>query len=77
MTLDGLVGYLGTWSATQRYRQATGSDPLPGLQEELAQNWSDPRVPKVVRWPLALRVGRKQAWPSDVASVKGRWSIQV
>lgn len=57
-SLDGLLGYLGTWSATQRYIQATGHDPVPELGREVAKHWGDPQAQGVVRWPLSLRVGR-------------------
>ena len=57
-TLGELCGYLGTWSATLRYRSATGSDPVPGLKESLAPIWGDPSVRRPVRWPLAVRAGR-------------------
>ena len=57
-SLDGLLGYLGTWSATQRYIQATGRDPVPELGSEAAKHWGDPQAQRVVRWPLSLRVGR-------------------
>jgi SAM-dependent methyltransferase len=56
-SLDGLLGYLGTWSATLRYIKATGHDPLPELGREIAIHWGDPRAQRAVRWPLPLRVG--------------------
>jgi SAM-dependent methyltransferase len=56
-TLDELVGYLGTWSATNRYRTATGADPLPSLRLALTSAWDNPNETKRVRWPLTLRVG--------------------
>ena len=55
-TLDDFVGYVGTWSATQRYTKVSGADPLPALRAEIAPLWdSDSRT---VLWPLHLRVGR-------------------
>jgi ubiquinone/menaquinone biosynthesis C-methylase UbiE len=57
-SLHDLCGYLGTWSATQRYRSATGSDPLPALKESLAPIWGDDPARRRVRWPLAVRAGR-------------------
>ncbi len=57
-TMPQLLGYLGTWSARQRILAATGSDPLPAFAEELAQRWGDPGRRRLVRWPIALRVGR-------------------
>ncbi|MFL5462082.1 MAG: class I SAM-dependent methyltransferase [Gemmatimonadales bacterium] len=58
-TLDELLGYIGTWSATQLYRDATGSDPIPELGRELQRLWGDNRSSRLVRWPLTLRVGRR------------------
>ena len=60
-TMEGLLGYLGTWSATQRYIQSTGRDPLPELGREIASHWGDPRAQTIVRWPLSLRVGRTRS----------------
>lgn len=57
-SLERMVGYLGTWSAVQRYARARGEDPLPQLLPELRAAWGDPRTVRTVRWPLALRVGR-------------------
>lgn len=58
-TLDQLLGYIGTWSATQLYREANGSDPVPELRRELQPLWGDNRRSRLVRWPLTLRVGRR------------------
>jgi hypothetical protein len=60
-SMEGLLGYLGTWSATQRYVHATGRDPLPELAREIGSRWGDPRAQTIVRWPLSLRVGRTRS----------------
>lgn len=60
-TLDQLMGYFATWSAVKRYRQATGSDPLPALRRALAALWVSLDEPKPIKWPLSLRLGRVQA----------------
>lgn len=60
-TLDALVGYLGTWSATQRYKDDKGTDPLPALRGRLAAAWGDPAQPRRVVWPLNVRACRKPA----------------
>jgi SAM-dependent methyltransferase len=57
-TLDELCGYLGTWSATLRYRSANGSDPVPLLKEALRPLWGDRPAARQLRWPLAVRAGR-------------------
>jgi SAM-dependent methyltransferase len=55
--LDHLVGYLGTWSSTQRFIAAKGSDPLEQVTDELRNAWGDPQQTRKVIWPLTLRVG--------------------
>jgi hypothetical protein len=56
-TLDQLIAYLGTWSSVRRCIDARGEDPVAALHGEFAAAWgSDER--RVVRWPLAVRVGR-------------------
>jgi SAM-dependent methyltransferase len=54
-----LMGYLGTWSATQRYQEAKGSDPRPLVREDLAEAWGPAETIRPFRWDLDLRVGRK------------------
>lgn len=57
-SLEQLLGYFSSWSATVRCLQATGRDPLQDLRHRLAEPWGDPAKPRRVLWPLALRVGR-------------------
>jgi SAM-dependent methyltransferase len=57
--LAHLLGYLRTWSATARYVEKTGADPVAALDEKLAPAWGDANSARKVTWPLALRVGRK------------------
>lgn len=58
-TLDELLGYLGTWSASRRYAAARGEDPVAALAPELAAAWEgDPATPRTVRWLLHPRVAR-------------------
>ncbi len=55
--LDQLLGYLRTWSATQKFIAARGFDPVDSLGNELGALWPcDEEM--LVRWPLSLRVGR-------------------
>ncbi len=55
-SLEHLLGYFSTWSATSRYIKATGRNPIPALAETLAPLWGT--EPRRVTWPLTLRVGR-------------------
>jgi SAM-dependent methyltransferase len=58
-TLSELLGYLRTWSATQRFRETQGHDPVDQLEGELAPLWGNPASVWRIRWPLSLRVGRR------------------
>jgi ubiquinone/menaquinone biosynthesis C-methylase UbiE len=60
LSLDGVLNYLGTWSATKRFEQNRGFNPLPDLERELLPLWGDRRQPRRVIWPLTVRVGRKR-----------------
>lgn len=55
--LPHLLGYLGTWSAVQRMRRATGEEPLDQIYPQLARQWGEPSRSRKVRWPLSIRVG--------------------
>ena len=56
--LTPLLGYLGSWSASARYREATGKDAVDALGTELLACWGDPAQPRNVSWPLAILAGR-------------------
>ena len=66
--LDHLVGYLRTWSSTQRFMAAKGSDPLEQITDQLRHVWADPQRVRNVVWPLTVRIGRKAQsvglWPT-------------
>ncbi len=55
---DRLLGYLRTWSATARYVDDKGNDPVVALEERLRAVWADAHSVRRVTWPLALRLGR-------------------
>ncbi len=57
--LAGYRGYLGSWSALQRYRKQIGEDPRQRIDAALAHAWGDPQQRRTVHFPLRLRVGRK------------------
>jgi len=56
--LGRVIGYLGTWSAVRRYREAMSADPIERLRPELERAWGDPSAAKTVRWPMGMRVGK-------------------
>ena len=59
-TLAELAGYLRTWSGTARYVAHHGHDPVDDLEAELGARWGDPVSRRLVRWPIALRVGHAE-----------------
>jgi ubiquinone/menaquinone biosynthesis C-methylase UbiE len=60
-TLDQLLGYFSTWSATNRFIKANGYNPLQRLDGELSKVWGERERTRLVTWPLSIRVGRKGA----------------
>jgi SAM-dependent methyltransferase len=62
--LDHLVGYLQTWSSTQRFIAAKGTDPLEQIIDELRTAWGDSQQTRNVTWPLVLRIGIKASGES-------------
>lgn len=68
--LPDLLAYIRTWSATARYADAHGHDPVVALAEELAPLWGPSRNARTVRWPLSLRVGRT---PGRAPADQNRW----
>jgi ubiquinone/menaquinone biosynthesis C-methylase UbiE len=58
-SLKRVMGYLASWSAVQRYKQAQGRDPLVTLRPALEQAWpGSPDEARPVVWPIYARAGR-------------------
>jgi ubiquinone/menaquinone biosynthesis C-methylase UbiE len=55
--LAHLIGYLRSWSATQRFIAANDCDPLEIIAGDLGAAWGDAEQTRRVLWPLTLRVG--------------------
>jgi hypothetical protein len=58
MLPDDLIGYLNTWSATQRFIRENGSNPVEILREQLITAWGEKDSQKKVTWELILKVGK-------------------
>jgi len=56
--LDQVVGYVSSWSATSRYREVLGEDPVPLLRLSLAAVWPGNGGRVAVRMPLGVRAAR-------------------
>lgn len=57
-SLEHLIGYLGTWSAVQKFKDKNNFDPLEVFAEDLKLAWGRPEDEKRVTWPINMRVGR-------------------
>jgi ubiquinone/menaquinone biosynthesis C-methylase UbiE len=57
MNLDDVIGYLNTWSATQRFIMENNFNPTEKLMNELLPFWKD-KEEKIVTWKLILKAGR-------------------
>jgi SAM-dependent methyltransferase len=55
-SLDQLLGYVRSWSATAAFAAAEGADPVVALEKALRPRWGDAR--RAVRWPLTVLAGR-------------------
>ncbi len=56
--LDDLLGYVRTWSASQRYLAARGENPVESLVEALRNCWPEPSEKRPVVWPLFIKLAR-------------------
>jgi SAM-dependent methyltransferase len=56
--LHELIGYLNTWSATQKYISENGGNPIENIFARLATAWGSAENTKRIEWPLNLRVGK-------------------
>ena len=56
-TMEELLGYLRSWSATQGFMAARGENPLKQIMGDLRIIWGNPARRRRVTWPLILRVG--------------------
>jgi ubiquinone/menaquinone biosynthesis C-methylase UbiE len=57
-SLEQLLGYVSSWSATARYIKDRGVDPVPQLRSLLRPNWGEAEQLRAVKWPMSLRAAR-------------------
>ncbi len=57
-TAEQLIGYLCTWSATQKLIEEQGNRELNDLISQIKQHWIALKNTMTVIWPLYFRVGR-------------------
>ena len=56
-SLEQVLGYVSSWSATARYRKANGEDPVPRLRATLEPAWPASGI-AAIRMPIGLRAAR-------------------
>jgi SAM-dependent methyltransferase len=56
-TLPELTGYFRTWSATARYVDERGADPVVEVELSLAKQWGNAMTRHLVTWPVYIRAG--------------------
>ena len=52
-----VLGFLESWSAAQKFKEARGYHPIADIQGPLERAWGDPRQRRRLRWPLFFRIG--------------------
>lgn len=55
--LAALLGYLSTWSAVRRAREAGRDDVLASFAQDISRTWGDEHALRPVIWPLNTRIG--------------------
>jgi SAM-dependent methyltransferase len=60
-SLPRLLGYFASYSASKRYRDATGIDPVAEHADAFVAAWPDAAKPIAVHWPLFVHARRKAA----------------
>jgi len=58
VSLEGFLGYLGTWSAARTYEKQHGANPLDLFAPQFATAWGCGECLRTLRWQLTGRAGR-------------------
>jgi SAM-dependent methyltransferase len=56
-TVARFIGHARTWSATRRFIEERGEDPIDRLAAELEHCWGEGENPLPISWRLKIRVG--------------------
>ncbi len=57
ITLEDLKGLLFSWSATQRYIDQNGENPILKIENDFQNLWKKPDGTKLATWQIFLKVG--------------------
>lgn len=58
MNLDDVIGFLNTWSATQRFINGNKFNPTDKLRNDMLPFWKNIEEEKTIRWKIILKIGR-------------------
>src|SRR5690606_11687717 len=58
VSLTELLGHFRSWSATQKYIDRYGSNPIEELEPKLTKYWQNEEDKKEISWKLILKVGK-------------------
>lgn len=54
---EAFLGYISTWSAIRRVREAGRDAILAAFSRDVLKLWGDPEVPRRITWPINMRLG--------------------
>ena len=54
---DQFLGYLSTWSATRKAREAGQEKVLHRFADQLNEAWEKPPSKQIIHWPIHMRLG--------------------
>lgn len=55
--LDEFLGYVSTWSAAKRLREAKRDALLASFAEDISALWGEPPAARTITWPINMRLG--------------------
>lgn len=58
--LDQFLGYLRSWSSTNRFIQYKGYDPVRTLAVRLKRQWGNIEDERIISWPVFMKAGYKE-----------------
>ncbi len=58
--LDQFLGYLRSWSSTNRFIQYKGYDPVRTLAVRLKRQWGNTDDERIISWPVFMKAGYKE-----------------
>lgn len=55
--LEGLLGYISTWSAVKKVQDAGKSTLIEAFSQDIRRLWGNPETLRQIVWPINMRVG--------------------